>query len=165
MLGIVMAGGRSSRMGFEKQLINFGGLTLLDIACNAIMDAGLTCLVAVSKNAPKTMEYAISRYNCIITPGNGYSMDVSFILNLVGSPLITVPSDLPFIKKDHVLSMMRNFTGKSMAGVLLRDGKIVYTGINIVSNSIFDHLYFFEDYSLSLNLNTVKDLEILMKSI
>lgn len=158
MLGIVMAGGKSTRMGTEKQMIMFKGKRLLDIACDAVKGAGLICLVAISKNAPLTMKYALSKFNCIITPGIDYSYDISYILNILDSPILTVPSDLPFLEEKHIIKMLKNFTGKSMAGVILNENNIVYTGINIVSNTTFDILYFFDDLKISVNLNSNKDL-------
>ncbi|MEM0152102.1 MAG: NTP transferase domain-containing protein [Thermoplasmata archaeon] len=164
MLGIVMAGGKSSRMGMEKQMIEFKGKLLLDIACESIILSGNICFVAISKNAPNTMKYAMSKYHCFLTPGNGYVEDVKFILNILNTPFITVASDIPFVKPWHIKEIVENFHNKSVAGVILDENGVHYTGINIVSN-IGDDYYLFKDKKLLFNINTREDLEMALKVI
>ena len=81
MIVIILAGGKSSRMGVEKPLIEVGGKKMIDIAVDAAKDSkAKDFFVAVSNNAKKTREYCIKRYDTIETPGNGYHKDLKLLL-------------------------------------------------------------------------------------
>ncbi|MGC8585261.1 MAG: NTP transferase domain-containing protein [Thermoplasmata archaeon] len=158
MLGIVMAGGKSSRFGKEKMMVKFRGERLIDIACRSVMESRNKCLVAVSNNAPETQKYVKEHYDYIETPGEGYCFDVSFIMKNFEKSFLTVSSDLPFLKPSHIEEFLSSYRGGSMSGMVKRKNYFLYTGINVVSDRNIHSIYIFNDYLLGININTAEDL-------
>ncbi|MGC8663281.1 MAG: NTP transferase domain-containing protein [Thermoplasmata archaeon] len=165
MFGVVMAGGKSTRIGVEKPILEFKGKKFLDISCEAIVKSGLNCAVAVSENAPKTIEYAKTRYEILKTPGKDYCSDVKFIFDLLKEPFLTVVSDIPFVTYIDILEFMNDYKGKSMAGVVIKNGNMEYVGINIVSNDIDDEIHVFKNDLLLMNVNTWEDYKKILEKI
>ncbi|WP_297514686.1 NTP transferase domain-containing protein [Thermococcus sp.] len=167
---IIMAGGRSSRMGREKPVLKVGGVPmLLRIYCEA-EKVGET-IVALSKNTPKTKELCLREgIPFVETPGNGYVEDVKWLLREFG-PFVSVSADLPFVKASDMAQISRAFDGKtSLTGVLplklvpkdLRP--VVYRGYAIVGlNAVgIEGERFFElnNPLLALNVNTPGELKL-----
>lgn len=159
MYGIVMAGGKSSRMGREKPMLEFYGKRLLDISCEAVIHSGLRCMVAVSKNAPETYEYSKKKYDIIETSGIDYCTDIKFIYDRLKEPFLTIVSDLPFVTHNDIKEFLQDYRGKSMAGVVIKNGIVVYVGINIVSKEFDDEIHIFKNKLLSFNVNTMAEYE------
>lgn len=159
MYGVVMAGGKSTRMGREKPMLQFQGKKFIDIACEAVMKSNIDCIVAVSKNAPETMKYARKKYSTIETPGIDYCFDVSYIINRMGVPFLSVVSDLPFVTHKDIEEILNDYKGGSVAGALIVNGKLTYVGINIVSSDTYDRIHIFRNSLLSINVNTPEEYE------
>jgi len=151
--GVVMAGGKSTRFGREKCLLEINNRKLIDIAVGAVSQV-LTCIVAISPNAPLTARYVMSKYRWMMTPGEGYVKDIEYIMKMLGEPFLTVVCDLPFLKKDHIIEILSSFKGKSVAGT----HREKYVGINIVATEE-EEIYEFDDPLLSININTPEDYE------
>jgi len=167
---IIMAGGRSSRMGREKPILKVGGVPMLLRVYREAEKVGKT-VVAISKNTPKTMELCLrERIPFIETPGNGYVGDVKWLLHEFG-PFISVSADLPFVKASDIARISEAFDGKtSLTGVLPlklvpKDLKpVVYRGYAIVGlNAVgIEGERFFElnNPLLALNVNTPGELKL-----
>ncbi len=160
-----MAGGKSTRMGFEKPLLEFNGKKFLDISCEAVIKSGLRCIVAVSNNAPKTMQYAMTKYETMLTPGRDYCYDVKFIFDKLKEPFLTAVSDIPFISHLDIIELLNDYKGKSMAGVVIKNGKMEYVGINIVAGDLNDEIHIFKNDLLLVNVNTWEDFKKIMEKI
>ncbi|WP_036142847.1 NTP transferase domain-containing protein [Lysobacter sp. HA18] len=94
--GIVLAGGRSSRMGRDKAMLVLDGRTLLDRAIGVLRYAGAT-QVLVSGDRPD--------YHGItdITPGAGPVGGIASVLPHVGDgPMVVIPVDLPRLDVDAI---------------------------------------------------------------
>lgn len=154
-----MAGGKSSRMGREKPLLEFNGKRFLDISCEAIILSGLHCVVAVSNNAPATYEYSKKKYEIIETPGIDYCTDVKYLYELLKEPFLTLVSDLPFVTFNDIKEFLQDYRGRSMAGVVVKNGVVKYVGINIVSKEVDDDIHIFKNDLLALNVNTEEEYE------
>jgi len=167
---VIMAGGRSSRMGKEKPVLEVGGVPMLLRVYRETEKVGET-LVALSKNTPKTRELCLREgIPFVETPGNGYVEDVKWLLREFG-PFISVSADLPFIKASDIAGILRTFDGKtSLTGVLPlklvpKDLKpVVYRGYAIVGlNAVgTEGERFFElrNPLLALNINTPEELKL-----
>ena len=167
---IIMAGGRSSRMGREKPILKVGGVPMLLRVYREAEKVGET-IVALSKNTPKTKELCLREgIPFVKTPGNGYVEDVKWLLREFG-PFISVSADLPFVKASDMAQISRAFDGKtSLTGVLplklvpkdLRP--VVYRGYAIVGlNAVgIEGERFFElnNPLLALNVNTPEELKL-----
>ncbi len=163
MYGVVMAGGKSTRFGDEKQIQYFGKKRLIDIACEAVIDAGLKCIVAVSKNALKTYDYVRRNYDFIDTTGIDYCNDVKFLLENLEKKFLTIASDIPFVTYRDVEEIIKNFKNNSLAGAVFIKNKIIHVGINIVYDNTEDIIFLFSNKLLILNVNTRSDLERALK--
>ena len=172
MLIVVMAGGKSSRMGFEKPLALVGGKPMLLWVYESAVRAG-DAVVAVSKNTPRTAEFCKERgIETIETSGKGYVEDIRFILKEFGE-FVSVACDIPFVRTEDIREIVENFKGISLTGVL--SPKIVpefidlkklpiYKGWIIVGlNAVgWEGETFLElkNPLLALNVNTPEDLAL-----
>ena len=172
MLIVVMAGGKSLRMGFEKPLALIRGKPMLLWVYEKASEIG-DSVVAISKNAPKTVEFCKEQgIETIETSGKGYVEDVRFILREYGE-FVSVACDIPFIRAEDIKAILENFRGVSLTGVLnpknvpkfvdikrlpIYKGWVI-VGLNAVS---WDGEEFFELVNplLALNVNTPKDLAL-----
>lgn len=167
---VIMAGGRSSRMGAEKPVLRVGGVPML---LRVYREAGNVdeVLVALSRNTPRTRELCLREgLPFVETPGKGYVEDVTYLLRELG-PFISVSSDLPFVKGGDFRAMKRAFDGRtSLTGVLplkLVPGDlnpVTYRGYAVVGlNAVGGEGERFLELSnplLALNVNTPEDLKL-----
>ncbi|MFA4701534.1 NTP transferase domain-containing protein [Pyrococcus kukulkanii] len=166
---VVMAGGRSRRMGKEKPILEVGGVPMVLRVYEEVSKVDES-IVAVSRHTPKTKELCIKeRIEFIETPGAGYVEDINYLLRELG-PFISVSSDLPFIKASDVYEMKKGFDGRvSLTGVLPlslvpRDlNPVVYRGYAIVGvNAVGvegEEFFILHNPLLALNVNAPWDLE------
>jgi len=159
VLGIVMAGGKSSRFGREKLMAELNGRKIIDITVSNISSSSVgKWKVAVSPNAPLTLEYC-RKYDCILTPGSGYPEDVKFLLEKLKRPLLLLNGDSVFIDPLTIDIFLSRFNGRSMTAVV-KDGDVaVNIGLNIaVPGDTEDEIFEFKNPILALNINTTDDL-------
>jgi adenosylcobinamide-phosphate guanylyltransferase len=166
---IIMAGGKSRRMGKEKTVLEVNGKPMLLRVYEQAKEIDET-LVTLSKNTPKTKELCIKEgIDFVETSGKDYVSDVQWLLREFGE-FISVAGDLPFIKASDIYEIKKAFKGKSLTGVLPlsiipKDLKpLIYknyaiVGLNAVS---FEGNAFFElrNFLLALNVNTPKELKL-----
>ncbi len=167
---VILAGGKSSRMGREKPVLRVGGKPMLLRVYEKASAIGET-IVALSKNTPKTKELCLrDGIPFVETPGKGYVEDVKWLLRELG-PFVSVSADLPFVKASDIGSIAKAFDGRtSLTGVLslekvpvdvkpvvYRDYAIV--GLNAVA---LEGERFFElsNPLLALNVNTPEELKL-----
>ncbi|ASJ06894.1 NTP transferase domain-containing protein [Thermococcus pacificus] len=167
---IVMAGGRSTRMGKEKPVLRVGGKPMLLRVYGEAEKAGET-LVTLSRNTPKTKEWCLrERIPFVETPGRGYVEDVRWLLREFG-PFVSVSSDLPFVRASDIGSIAKAFDGKtSLTGVLPLERvpgdlkPVVYRGYAVVGlNAVGaegENFFELSNPLLALNVNTPKDLKL-----
>ncbi len=165
---VILAGGRSSRMGREKPVLKVGGKPMLLRVYEQAKKAGET-IVALSQNTPKTRELCLrGGIPFVETPGRGYVEDVGWLLREFG-PFVSVSADLPFVKASDIALIRRAFNGKkSLTGVLPlglvpKDlNPVVYKGCAVVGlNAVgTEGERFFElgNPLLALNVNTPEEL-------
>jgi len=167
---IIMAGGKSSRMGREKPVLEVGNRPMLLRVYEETEKIGET-LVALSKNTPRTKELCLREgIPFVNTPGRGYVEDITFLLHEFG-PFVSVSADLPFLKASDVRAIEKAFNGRtSLTGVLPpklvpRDlHPVVYRGYAIVGiNAVGTEGEEFLELSnplLALNVNTPEELKL-----
>ncbi len=158
MLGIVMAGGKSTRFGKEKLIQMLSGQRLIDITVNNISRSNVEdYYVAVSMNSPETMEYC-KKYKYVVTPGYGYPEDVLYLLNIFKKPLLLLNGDSVFIDSVIIDDFLSRYDGRSMAAVF-KDKEYKFIGLNIaVPGDDTDNIIEYKDPKLALNINTENDL-------
>ncbi len=167
---IILAGGRSTRMGREKSVLTVGGKPMLLRVYGEASAVGET-VVALSKNTPKTKELCLREgIPFVETPGRGYVEDVKWLLREFG-PFVSVSADLPFVKASDIGSIAKAFDGRvSLTGVLpldrvpgdlrpaiYRDYAIV--GLNTVGTE-GERFFELSNPLLALNVNTPEELKL-----
>ena len=167
---IILAGGKSSRMGKEKPILKIAGREmLLWVYERAKMIDEV--LIALSKNTPKTKVLCIKeRIPFIETPGEGYVQDIQWLLREFG-PFVSVPADVHFVKASDFWLIEKAFNEKtSLTGVLPLSlvpkdlNPVVYKGYAIVGlNAVAEEAERFFKLSnplLALNVNTPEELKL-----
>jgi adenosylcobinamide-phosphate guanylyltransferase len=180
MIAVIMAGGRSTRMGgrIEKPIIRLGKETLLERAVSAVNGSRISdFIVATTSNTPKTTEFAIGRGFAVLeTPGKDYHEDVYFLLDRIG-PYISLNVDIPFMTPSAIDRLISESNRESIACALPRekvsysvdrdsvgkgkDGKTyIWIGLNYVTLSKDTGILILDDERLAININTPFDIAL-----
>ena len=152
IIAVVMAGGEGTRMKrdykTEKPLIKIKGKRLIEYVIEALIKS--TCfyriVVCVSKNTKKTMKFLQEyRYNChppleiIEGNGNGYSNDVSFIIeNFFEYIIFMVSADLPLLSGIDIRKILNRCDFNTTCYSIVFDKKIV-DAISIKPSLVFEY--------------------------
>jgi len=167
---IILAGGKSTRMGKEKPILKIAGKEML-LRVYEQAEKVDEILVALSKNTAKTKEFCIKeRIPFVETSGRGYVHDIQELLKEFG-PFISVSADIPFVKASDFWLIKKAFNGKtSLTGVLPLSlvpkdlNPVVYKGYAIVGlNTVAEEGEEFFELSnplLALNVNTPEELKL-----
>ena len=184
---IVLCGGRGTRLGTdtEKPLVEVCGRPMVDRVCAALVASEIDRIVAaVSPHALGTAAYLRSDRSTgdvelIETPGNGYVEDLGFVLDRVGTPVVTVAADLPLLTGSIVDSVLDSIDStrsttvcvpvetKRSLGVSVDtsftpegfDRSVVPSGLNVVAAS-GDAIVIQRGRALAVNVNRKRDLQI-----
>jgi adenosylcobinamide-phosphate guanylyltransferase len=183
MIAVILAGGKSSRMGKEKGVIEVRGKKMIDLVVERVRESKAEdFFIATSLNASMTRKYCqIRRYTEIETPGRGYHEDLRYLLQIYPE-FVSVACDIPFLRSEHIDAIIDFYAEKSsssnnsVTGVILRDiipspivptyvfeyegRKLVACGLNVVTSSKNSFPFLFNDPLLAININTPYDLEI-----
>ena len=183
MIAIILAGGKSSRMGWhrggEKAVTKIDGKRLIDLVVESVSKSKVSdFFLAISDNTPETEAYCKHvRYKTVATPGAGYHEDLQYLLQCYPE-FISVACDIPFLRTEHINAMLDAFSSHrtSITGAVPREivpkkvipsytfehgGKeLVSCGINVVTSSKDTIPFVFNDPLLGINVNTRDDLRI-----
>jgi len=113
--GFVLAGGRSSRMGRDKALVEFEGRTLVSLAAEKLQRAGLDVTIAGARSELAGIAPVIADE----TPGEGPLGGICTALTSTQAELgVFLPVDLPLLPAS-LLSYMVRHAHTTGAGVTL----------------------------------------------
>ena len=189
MMGLVMAGGRSSRMGRGEKLTAGWPTPMVWRALEALERCPQITGVAaaVSGGAPRTRSM-LERMGVrtIQTAGGGYSADLPFALNGMGGPTIILPGDLPLIDADAISRIIEWYEERFWVTVLLEEryaamlrlspgattvheGTLCrYAGISMVEparmHEAATKCVIMNDFRIAANMNAPQDWEVLESS-
>jgi len=157
MIGLVMAGGRGSRMEFpapEKLLLEYEKPIIFHVI-DSLNDSHCFSKVfaATSPNSPDTKHILEqNRIETLSTPGNGYVNDLNFLLQKMSGFVFVTSGDLPLLDEEIIQIMTEKFNPKNVwtsflvskkflnslgleSNLLINSGDIdcVHTGISIIN--------------------------------
>ena len=194
MIGLVMAGGRGSRMEFpapEKLLLEYEKPIIFHVI-DSLNDSYCFSKVfaATSSNSPDTkFELEQIGIETLDTSGDGYVNDLNFLLQKMGGSVFVVSGDLPLLDKEIIQKLVK-FNTESIwtsflvskkflnslgleSNLLINYGDIdcVHTGISIINadkiqnlDQVKEYYIILDDKRIAFNLNRKKDYELLSSS-
>ncbi len=109
---IIMAGGRGSRAGhIEKPLLKICGKPIIQRVIETVRAVGCDVYVSASLSCLETVKWCImNRIKLILTKGFDYIHDLNYIVKLLGTPLLVLPADMPFLTP----SLLDEFIDRAM---------------------------------------------------
>ena len=194
MIGLVMAGGRGSRMEFpspEKLLLEYEKPVIFHVI-DSLNDSHCFSKVfaATSPNSPDT-KFELERIGVetLDTQGNGYVNDLNFLLQKMDGFVFVVSGDLPLLDEE-IIQKLVEFNSESVwtsflvskkfldslsleSNLLVKHNGVecIYTGISIINadkiknlNSVNEDYIILDDKRIAFNLNTKEDYELLSSS-
>ena len=194
MIGLVMAGGKGSRMEFpapEKLLLEYEKPIIFHVI-DSLNDSYCFSKVfaATSSNSPDTkFELEQIGIETLDTSGDGYVNDLNFLLQKMGGSIFVVSGDLPLLDKEIIQKLVK-FNTESIwtsflvskkflnslgleSNLLINYGDIdcVHTGISIINadkiqnlDQVKENYIILDDKRIAFNLNRKKDYELLNSS-
>jgi len=194
MIGLVITGGRGSRMEFpapEKLLLEYE-IPIFFHVIDSLTDSRCFSKVfaATSPNSPDTKRVLEERgIETLDTQGNGYVNDLNFLLQKIDGFVFVVSGDLPLLDEE-IIQKLVEFNSESVwtsflvskkflhslgleSSLLVNSDNIecTYSGISIINankiknlNSVKENYIILDDKRIAFNLNTKKDYELLNSS-
>jgi adenosylcobinamide-phosphate guanylyltransferase len=191
MIGIIMAGGKGSRMNLpeEKLLLKFKKPIILQVAeALTNSDCFSKVIFITSPNSPKTKQLLEkNNYEIFDTPGIGYVEDLNLVLKSLNDSVLIVSADLPLLDKEIIKKIVnlydpnnkwttilvtKNFLkslGLSSDYNITFENKLCnYTGISMINSQQISNLENIEekfvvvdDKRIGFNINTKQDYDLL----
>ena len=191
MIGIVMAGGKGTRMNLdtEKLLLQYKKPIILHVI-DALKNSNCfeKIFAITSPNAPKTQKLlSDSGISIIKTKGDGYVEDLNYVLTKFSDRTLIISGDLPFLDDEIIKEIVSKQNSKySWISIVVTkdfidslglsgefsvefDGKqCMYTGISLVNanqinslDSISEHYEIINNKKIAFNLNTKQEYDLL----
>ena len=193
MIGLVMAGGKGTRMDTlnEKLLLEYKKPIIFQVI-DALKNSHCfsKVIVATSPNSPDT-KHALEKddIETLPTPGNGYANDLNFLLQKLDGFVFVVSGDLPLLDEEIIQDMI-NFNSEYTWSSFLVSKKFLnslglesnllvkydntecaYTGVSIINadkiknlSLVSENYIILDDKRIAFNLNTKEDYELLSSS-
>lgn len=191
MIGIIMAGGKGSRMNLpeEKLLLKFKKPIILQVAeALTTSDCFSKVIFITSQNSPKTKQLLEkNNYGIFDTPGTGYVEDLNLVLKSLNDSVLIVSADLPLLDSEIIKKIVnlydpnnkwttilvtKNFLkslGLSSDYDITFENKLCnYTGISMINSqqissleNIEEKFVIVDDKRIGFNINTKQDYDLL----
>ena len=194
MIGLVMAGGRGSRMESsapEKLLLEYEKPIIFHVIDSLKNSHCFSKVVAAtSPNSPDTKRVLEQAgIETLATPGNGYVNDLNSLLQKMNGIVFVVSGDLPLLDKD-IIQKLVEFNSESVwtsflvskeflnsldleSNLLVKCDNVecAYTGISIINadkikdfSLVSENYIILDDKRIAFNVNTKEDYELLSSS-
>ena len=191
MIGLVMAGGKGTRMKLdeEKLLLHYKKPIILHVIDSLQNSNSFSKILAVtSSNSPKTKKLLQKNdIETFDTSGIGYVEDLNSVLKIINDKVMVISGDLPFLDTDIIKNIIAHFDLKNICTSILVTNKFLtslgmksnfsvdfngqkchYTGISLVNSekiSSLDNLkenyIIIDDKRIAFNLNSKEDYDLL----
>jgi len=191
MIGLVMAGGKGTRMNLdnEKLLLKYKKSIILHVT-DSLKDSNCfsKILALTSSNSPNTkkllQENNIEIFN---TNGIGYVEDLTLVLQSTNDSVLVTSGDLPLLDKEIIKKIVKHYDPEKIWTSILVTNKFLtklglesdysidysnqtcnYTGISLInsnkinsSKNLDENYIIIDDKRIAFNLNTKQDYELL----
>lgn len=194
MIGLVMAGGKGSRMKIddEKLLLKYVHPTILHVIFALQNSECFSKIIATSSpHSPKTKEMIQNAgIEIFETPGDGYVKDLNLVLKSINDDIFVVSGDLALLDEEIVTKIVKahhpdglwtsylvtkdfaNSLGlKPKYAITFQNKECYFTGISIVNakeinnlDSVEEIYHILNDKRIAFNLNTKEDYNLLGSS-
>ena len=191
MIGIVMAGGKGTRMNLdsEKLLLKHKKHTILDVIDSLTNSNCFSKILAItSPNSPKTKKLLQEKnIETFDTLGIGYVEDLNSILKIIDDDVLVVSGDLPLLDAEIIEKIVNYYDPqKTWASILVTNKFLTsiginskfpitfsnqlchYTGISLINSkkineleNIDENYIVIDDKRIGFNLNTKEDYDLL----
>ena len=191
MIGIVMAGGKGTRMNLddEKLLLQYKKPTILHVIDSLTNSNCFSKIVAVtSPNSPKTKKLLEeNNIETFDTSGIGYVEDLNSVLQKFNDLVLVTSGDLPLLDKEIIQTIVEQYDSQKIWTSILVTDKLLssigtqseyfiihenqkchFTGISLIDSQKIDSLENLEenyivldDKRIAFNLNTKQDYDLL----
>ncbi|MBI1663657.1 MAG: NTP transferase domain-containing protein [Nitrosopumilus sp.] len=191
MIGIVMAGGKGSRMNLddEKLLLQYKKPIILHVIDSLKNSNCFSKIIAVtSPNSPKTKKL-LQENNVEIfdTSGIGYVEDLNSVLQKFNDSILVTSGDMPLLDDEIIQTIVSQYDSqKTWTSILVTDNllefigiqsdysiihneqKCHFTGISLINSkkinsleNLEENYVVIDDKRIALNLNTKQDYDLL----
>ena len=118
MIGIVMAGGKGTRMDLsdEKLLLQYKKQVIFRVI-DALKNSHCfsKVIAATSQNSPDTKQALEQRgIETLTTPGNGYANDLNFLLQKIDGFVFVTSGDLPLLDEKIIQVITEKFNSENV---------------------------------------------------
>ena len=194
MIGIVMAGGKGTRMRLdnEKLLLKYKKPIILHVIDSLNRSNCFSKILAITSiNSPKTKKLLQeNNVETFDTNGIGYVEDLNSVLQTLDDDVLITSGDLPLLKKEDVQKIVEQYNSENIWTSVLVTNKFLislglqseysinfknkkcnFTGISLVNSKKISSLKKIkEDYliiderNIAFNLNTKEEYDLLCAS-
>jgi len=191
MIGIIMAGGKGSRMKLteEKLLLKYKKPIILQVA-DALTNSGCfsKIIFITSQNSPRTKQLLQkNKYEIFDTSGIGYVEDLNLVLKSLNDPVFITSADLPLLDSEIIRKIVNFYDPNNIWTTILVTKKFLkllglssnyditfenqicnYTGISMINSqnisnieNIEEKFVIIDDKRIGFNVNTKQDYNLL----
>lgn len=191
MIGIVMAGGKGTRMNLddEKLLLQYKKPIVLHVIDSLKNSNCFSKIIAVtSPNSPKTKKLLEENHiETFDTSGLGYVEDLNSVLKKFNDLVLVTSGDLPLLDAEIIQTIVKQHDSKKIWTSILVTDKLLssigteseysiihnnqkcnFTGISLVDSqkinsleNLEENYIILDDKRIGLNLNTKQDYDLL----
>ena len=191
MIGIVMAGGKGTRMNLcdEKLLLEYKQPIILQVIDSLKNSKCFSKIITItSSNSPNTKKLLQeNNIETIDTPGIGYVEDLNLILRTIDDDVLVTSGDLPLLDKEIIQKIVYQYdpqkiwtsilvTSKFLTSIGLKseysvnfsNQKCHYSGISLINSTkitsldnLDENYIILDDKRVGFNLNTKEDYDLL----
>jgi len=191
MIGLVMAGGKGTRMNLddEKLLLQFKKPVILHVIDSLKNSNSFSKILAVTScNSPKTKKLLEeNNIETFDTSGIGYVEDLNSTLKTINDHVLVTSGDLPLLDEEIIKKIIKQFDPKKTWTSILVTSKFLtalglesdfsvdfdgqtchYTGISLVNSekissleNLDENYIIIDDKRIAFNLNSKQDYDLL----
>jgi len=191
MIGLVMAGGKGTRMNLdtEKLLLKYKKPVILHVVDSIKNSNCFSKILAItSSNSPKTKKFLQENdIETFDTPGIDYVKDLNLVLKTTDDAVLVTSGDLPLLDKEIIQKIVNQYNSQNIWTSILVTKKFLttlgirtnysinfdnqechFTGISLVNSekissleNIDENYIIIDDKRIAFNLNTKQDYDLL----